>query len=110
VIDLHPLAHDLFPEMGQAEYDALVLDIQEHGLHDPIELFEDMVIDGRHRQRACNDAGVTPRYATWNGTRAELLAYVVSKNTHRRHMTTVQRAFSAARGGCSHGGRGDGPD
>ncbi len=97
MIPLHPLAHDLFPEMTRDEYDALVLDIQTHGLHDAIELFEGMVIDGRHRQRACADAGVTPRYEAWNGTKAELLAYVVSKNAHRRHMTVVQRAFAAAR-------------
>ena len=94
--ELHPRAHDLFPEMSPEEFGALVEDIREHGLLEDIWLYEGKVIDGRHRQRACRVAGVEPRYRTWNGDDAGLIPFVVSLNAHRRHMTELQRAVSAA--------------
>jgi len=50
-------------------------------------------LDGaeRHKKAAPATAGVTPRYREWSGE-GSLVAFVVSENLHRRHLTAAQRA------------------
>jgi ParB-like chromosome segregation protein Spo0J len=87
----HPIAN-MFPLLEGGEFAALVADIRVHGLHEPIELFENMILDGRNRDRTCHEAGVEPQYREVTfGSYAEAIAYVVSKNIHRRHLTAEQR-------------------
>jgi hypothetical protein len=91
-LEAHEVA-DLFPSMGEDEYRALVEDIRAHGLHEPIWLHPDgRIIDGRHRYRACLEAGREPRFRTWDGA-GSLIAFVVSLNLRRRHLTTAQRTL-----------------
>ena len=53
----HPLA-DLFPAMPPAEYDALLDSIRANGQREPITLHRDgRILDGRHRERACEELG-----------------------------------------------------
>lgn len=91
---LHPLA-ELFPPMTDAELADLSADIRANGLRGAITLFEDQILDGRNRARACELAEVEPTYRQHKT--GDPLAFVISANLHRRHLTTSQRATIAAK-------------
>lgn len=86
----------LFPAMTDEELDALVEDIRANGQRDPIITWKDEVIEGRHRLAACRLAGVEPKFAEWDG-KGSMIAFVASKNLHRRHLTESQRAVIGLR-------------
>jgi hypothetical protein len=92
--EFHPAAA-LFPlmDVDGPEFGELVEDIREHGLAHPIVRFEGKILDGRNRLRACQHAGVEPRFEEWNGESPT--GYVLSLNLHRRHLTDGQRAAIA---------------
>jgi ParB-like chromosome segregation protein Spo0J len=93
----HPAA-DIFPLLPETEkeFQELVADIKTNGLIEPIWIFEDQILDGRNRARACETAGVPPRYEEADLKGQTPLEFVVSKNLHRRHLTATQRAAIAA--------------
>jgi len=75
---------------------ALAENIRQYGLQTPITLYEGKILDGRNRYRACQLAAVEPRTQLFPADR-DPLAFVLSVNLHRRHLTTSQRALLAAR-------------
>lgn len=88
----------LFPTLSDADLQQLADDIRVHGLREPIVIDDnDEILDGRNREAACVIAGVEPVYQPFVGIDEEKLAYVVSANIHRRHLTTSQRASVAAK-------------
>jgi hypothetical protein len=89
----HPFA-DLFPLMEGDELAALADDIREHGLLEAIVTIDDAILDGRNRFRACEIAGVAPRFLPFGG--GDPLAFVLSRNLARRHLNESQRAMIAA--------------
>lgn len=90
----HPYS-EIFPLIEGAEFDALVADIRAQGLREKIWLYEGKVLDGRNRFLACQKAKVRPAFRKFTGKDA--LAFVVSLNIARRHLTVEQRAFAGAR-------------
>ena len=87
---VHPAA-ELFPMMGGEALQALADDIREHGQREPVILYHGAVLDGRNRLRACELAGVEPRFVT--RTDAEVgdpVKFVLSLNEKRRHMSPAQ--------------------
>jgi ParB-like chromosome segregation protein Spo0J len=103
-MEFHPLAN-AFPLMEGAEFDELVDSIRERGQLEKILVYEEMILDGRNRYRACKAAGVTPYSETFEGTPAEARDHVVDANLRRRHLDASQRALIAARlATLGHGG------
>lgn len=112
-IPFHPLA-DIFPLIEGQEFDDLVRDIARHGLREPIILLNGQILDGRNRYRASVAAKLLPesldhvtttqikhfKYFVPMGapdpSHDELLAFVLSKNLHRRQLDESQRAAVAA--------------
>jgi N6-adenosine-specific RNA methylase IME4 len=111
-LPIHPLA-ELFPPLDGAAFAALKADIAANGLQENITLWRGAVIDGRNRFRALVELGeVTPDgkptrddrfmfqyFSEWSRSYPEtdLVAFVVSKNLHRRHLSESQRAVIAAK-------------
>ena len=90
-------AHDLaalFPAPSDEEYYGLREDIRLNSLRIPIVLYEGKILDGRSRLSACRDEGVEPRFVQFAGSDA--VAYSVSQNLFRRHLTPSQRAILIA--------------
>lgn len=92
-LEFHPFA-ELFPPLGEVELRLLAEDIRQNGLLHPITMFDGKILDGRNRYRACNMAGVKPRFVRWTGTGSPL-EWVISSNLHRRHLTGSQKAVLA---------------
>jgi hypothetical protein len=91
----HPAA-ELFPFMPMNELQALAEDIKTNGLIEPIVLLDDLILDGRHRLKACGIAGITPRFAEAELNGSSPTLYVISKNLKRRHLTQSERATIGA--------------
>lgn len=85
-------AAEIFPMLGDADLAELARDIKENGLVEPIVTHEGCILDGRNRYRACEIAGVAPRFVAWDGSGGSPTLFAVSKNLHRRHLTLGQRA------------------
>jgi N6-adenosine-specific RNA methylase IME4 len=106
LITVHELAL-LFPAVEGAAFDELVTDIAARGLREKIVLRGTEIIDGRNRFHAAIAAGLfvnpVPMAALSAYFRAlrpeegDPLAFVLSANLHRRHLTESQRAMVAAR-------------
>ncbi|MFN2512516.1 MAG: hypothetical protein ABR568_13990 [Pyrinomonadaceae bacterium] len=91
----HPLS-SLLPMMGQMEIQELAADIHANGLRSEIVLLDGQILDGRNRYRACNIVGVPPKFRDFNG-QGDPVAFIVSANIKRRHLTNAQREIIAAK-------------
>lgn len=92
----HPLSL-IYPDMSETEYAEHRDSIRERGLNHPITLFEGMILDGRHRYRACLETGVEPRFDEFDGDYDAAAARVDDDNLHRRHLNDSQRAIAGAK-------------
>lgn len=83
-----------FNEMNESDLAALADDIYENGLREAIWTYQDEIIDGRNRYKACKMVGVEPTFREWCGE-GSLVSFVYSLNLFRRHLTAGQRAAKA---------------
>lgn len=98
-LETHSIAERL-PLMPEDEFQKLKEDIEDRGLNDAIVMYEGKVLDGRHRVRAFKESGKEIpedmiEYLEVN-TEAEAIAFVISRNIMRRHLTIAQRAAVGA--------------
>ena len=92
----HPLSA-LFPDMPDQDYGELVESIRAHGQREPIVIYENMILDGWHRYRAANDAGVDPEMRYLWEEDGDPREYVLALNLQRRHIPAHERAEITAR-------------
>lgn len=88
---VHPAA-DVWPMLPKEELAAMAADIKANGLHDPIVLWQDQIIDGRNRLAACKIAKVEPTFESVAIDEVAVTAFVLSRNQMRRHLSKGQRA------------------
>lgn len=94
-MEAHPIA-DLFPMLAEDELAELADDIKQRGLLQPIVLdAKGLVLDGRNRLAACNQAGVKPDFVTYEGDDVD--GYALAVNIRRRNLTKGQQAMVIAK-------------
>jgi hypothetical protein len=86
----HPLSK-AFPSMSESDHAALTADIASNGQIDPITIYQDEVLDGWHRYQSCLELGKDPCFVNLAAD-IDPVAFVISRNMHRRHLTGSQRA------------------
>jgi hypothetical protein len=90
---------NIFPILDptSVEFMALVDDIKENDLREPITLYEGKVLDGRNRYLALHNSGREIKedyFRTFTGK--DPIGFVLSANLHRRHLDESQRAMVGA--------------
>ena len=96
-VSIHPAA-DLFPRMSAGEFEELKADIKANGQRVPITYWGGMLLDGRHRYRACEELGIDPEEEELDEELVpDPVAWVLSTNLHRRHLNETQREVVAAK-------------
>jgi hypothetical protein len=83
----------------EEELEELMWDIKANGLQHPLVIAEVdgamMLVDGRNCRFACRALGIVPDHVLLDGQ--DPVAYILSANINRRHMSKGQRAMVVAR-------------
>lgn len=87
-------AANIFP-LDEEHIAELAADIKKNKQQVPIELLDGKIVDGRRRYKACQLVGVKPLIR--HVSAEDPVAYVLSLNLHRRHLTPSQRSMVGAR-------------
>jgi hypothetical protein len=93
----HPIAN-IFPLMEGDEFEALVADISQNGLTDPVVMLDGKILDGRNRWNACQRLGIPHREIKFSDLKLgsdDPTAFVWSKNVMRRQLNAGQIAMAA---------------
>jgi hypothetical protein len=90
---VHPIA-EIFPLLTGQDFEKFKLDIKQQGQREPAVLNADgVLLDGRNRERACNDLGIELQTRTRRENEGTSDAdFIWSVNVHRRHLTGDQRS------------------
>ena len=88
---------EIWPVMADEELKALAADIDANGQQYPISLYQNGILDGRNRWLAITKFGQKikePRFETVKPPSP--IAFVVSRNEKRRHLSESQRGHTGA--------------
>ena len=86
---------NLFPMLTGDAYDAFVEDVEANGVQQPIVMLGNAILDGRNRYLAARQLGIEFPVTDYEGN--DPLAFVISHNLARRHLTESQRAMVASK-------------
>jgi ParB family chromosome partitioning protein len=87
-LEPHPLA-ELIPEASPEEFKTLKQSIKTNGIREPIWLFENKILDGRHRVRAGLEVYYEFKptdFRAFEGTYEQAKAFVEDVNLARRQL------------------------
>lgn len=93
-VQWHPFS-EIFPWIEGAAFEEFKEDIRVNGVREPIVFYEGQILDGRNRYTAARALGIEYPRTEYEGD--DPLAFVISVNLKRRHLTESQRAMVAAR-------------
>ncbi len=102
VVSKEPTAWELdpvceaFPPYEHDQFQALKASISRNGLQEPIWVWNDRVMDGRHRLKACQELGIEPSVKHLNCEYQQAVSAVFAANINRRQLGTGQLALMAA--------------
>lgn len=95
MMDIHGIAK-IWPEMTPEEWGEFVVDVGANGLLQPIVTWRDAIVDGKHRQRACDETGVEPRYDALDASWDEPMVVMHCASLHRRRNLDVSQRAAVA--------------
>ncbi len=87
---------EAFPPYEHDQYQALKASISRNGLQEPIWVWNDRVMDGRHRLKACQELGIEPVVKLLSCDYEQAVSAVFAANINRRQLGTGQLALMAA--------------
>ena len=85
-----------FPPMQHDEFIALRASIERNGQHEPILVWGNRIVDGRHRLRACQELGIEPTFKRLTGDYQQAVSLAFAANVNRRQLGTGQLALLGA--------------
>jgi hypothetical protein len=92
----HPYSQ-ILPPMSGAAFSELVASIKKIGrIRNSVIVYQNQILDGNHRLKACKIAKVEPKSIEFKGTDLEALDLVWDLNVQRRHLNESQRAVAFA--------------
>jgi hypothetical protein len=85
---LHPITDD-YDDFTADELEALRRSLKKTGLIQPVVIWHDQIVDGRHRAQLCQELGIVVRYQVIHDdcTEEKMRGYVAALNEHRRART-----------------------
>jgi hypothetical protein len=89
-LPLHSITED-YADLTDAEAAAMRASLEAVGVINPIVLWWNEVVDGRHRAKFCQELGIEPRYVDISDqcpTEEAMRKHVAALNEHRRARTT----------------------
>lgn len=92
------MKYQLFDALSDEEYEAIKASIAEKGLLSPITRDQNgNIIDGHHRERACRELGIEPRYEVqYCADDSDRKVRALVMNLLRRHLSREQKAKAVA--------------
>ena len=100
LLEVHPLNEELVPSMSPEEFEALVFDLKQNGVEQPLKLLAgtNQVIDGKNRLKGSIKAKLDKvPVEDKEISEEDLPFYILSRPAVHRHFTIGQKAALAAK-------------